>query len=78
MRLNGKEVYRKENSNPVTFKNVIVSNSFDGYGDYLDDYVDWYDYEDYNGEFPLSDVSIKNMHLKSFEFKFNFGGMPYS
>ena len=69
MRLNGKEVYRKENSDPGIYKNVTVSNSFDGYGDYFDDNTQsMYDYEDYNGEFPLSDVTIKNLHLKSFEF----------
>ena len=69
VKLNGEEVYRKENPNPVTYKNVLVSNSFEGYGDYYDADTQYsYDYEDYNGEFPLSDVSIRNLHLKSYEF----------
>ena len=68
MKLNGKEVYRKENSDPGIYKNVTVSNIFDGYGDYFDDKTQsMFDYEDNNGEFPLSDVLIKNLHLKSFE-----------
>ena len=68
VKLNGKEVYRKENSDPGIYKNVTVSNSFDGYGDFFyDNTQSMFDYEDNNGEFPLSDVLIKNLHLKSFE-----------
>ena len=32
VKLNGQEVYRKTNPNPVIYKNVLVSNSFEGYG----------------------------------------------
>ena len=67
VKLNGQEVYRKTNPNPVTYKNVLVSNSFEGYG--VIEYEDYtFDYEDYFGEFPLSDVAIRNLHLKSYEF----------
>ena len=72
VKLNGKEVYRMENSDPGVYKNVIVSNSFEEYegsGDYYDDDTGAsLTYEDYYGEFPLSDVSIMNLHLKSYEF----------
>ena len=70
VKLNGKEVYRKNNSDPGIYNNVTVSNSFDGYEAY--DYATGanFNYEDYYGEeFPLSDVSIMNFHLKSYEFK---------
>ena len=71
VKINGKEIFRFENSVPGIYKNVTVSHSYEGIDyDYVTDdgQIYTYDYEEEYGEFPASDISIKNFKLKSYDF----------
>ena len=65
VKMNGIELYRRTNTSPKKYENVIVSHKHDiGESEY------WgFDYEEERGEIPCADVFIKNFQLKSYDFQ---------